>query len=436
VDIFGPTLLPNSVSTPVKLELAINTNQFGRTFQDRTFRFAIRPRPAGVTGTIHNLNINGKRGNIVQVYPATEYFFRPESLNIQNGDYIHFQWTGSNTNPDNNAGQGKQGTDRHNAISTRGPTYLIPGQVFGGDGTNPVGPYATNNALPTFGHFSRNYPAKVTDATIPFLGLSQQDRETLAILYDASTGIGQLGGEQSELDDGGTYFDMGPRVVTQNGNYHYMSTRNNNFSNRSEKALIVVSNNVGQYAHFGYNAASYVIGGTTVWAPTGAFNNLQTLSVVESDRGATSLDSDFSASKLVYVAPAFLDPTNTNFDFGLLPGYVLTIEISYQAKSGVPWYKPQAYHAMDPEGQWDTVDASYSGGVATIQTRNGGYFAVQNQPNYAALVLIPIAIVIVVAVASYFIWKKCGARACGNRCSSVGSTTITTTKDGPRRANV
>ena len=46
----------------------------------------------------------------------------------------------------------------------------------------------------------------------------------------------------SELDDAGTYFDLTPRKVTGINTYHYMSTRNNNFSNRSQKGRIVVSN--------------------------------------------------------------------------------------------------------------------------------------------------------------------------------------------------
>ena len=53
---------------------------------------------------------------------------------------------------------------------------------------------------------------------------------------------GQLGGEMSELDDAGTYFDLGPRKVTRTGVYHYLSTRNNNFSNRSQKGRIIVDN--------------------------------------------------------------------------------------------------------------------------------------------------------------------------------------------------
>jgi len=445
VNIFGS--LVGGVA--MKHQLAINTNQFGRTFQDRTFRFSIRARPAGITGTIYNLNVAGKRGNIVQTYPSHEYFFKPENLMIKNGDFIHFQWSGSNTNPDNNAGQGKAGTDRSNVISARKTTYYYAAQTYPGPATADlnIGPYAPNNPLPTYGHFSRNYPAKITDPTIPFLGFSVQDRETLAILYDKSVGQGQLGGEMSELDDAGTYFDLGPRVVTQNGNYHYMSTRNNNFTNRSQKGLIVVSNDVGAYSHFGYNAATATTGGTTVKTETGAFDTLQTLSVVETPRDgdiAVSLDSSFAASPLVYVAPAFINNQGTTtpgtYSFGTAPGKSVEISIKYNAKAGKPWYTPQVYTSQTPDGAWTTVGgASYSGGVASFQATSGGYFAVQNQPNYAALILIPIAIVIVLFGGGYLFWRYYGKTHCANRCSSLGTSSgpqITSSGSGPRRANV
>ena len=38
-----------------------------------------------------------------------------------------------------------------------------------------------------------------------------------------------------ELDDAGTYYNMGLRRITIPGVYNYMCTRNNNFSNRSQK---------------------------------------------------------------------------------------------------------------------------------------------------------------------------------------------------------
>ena len=51
----------------------------------------------------------------------------------------------------------------------------------------------------------------------------------------------------SELDDAGTYFDLGPRKATSAGIFYYMSTRNNNFSNRSQKGkIVIVANSVAQ----------------------------------------------------------------------------------------------------------------------------------------------------------------------------------------------
>lgn len=49
------------------------------------------------------------------------------------------------------------------------------------------------------------------------------------------------GGEMSQLDDGYTYIDGGLIRFTAPGTYNYMCTRNNNFSNRSQKASLVVT---------------------------------------------------------------------------------------------------------------------------------------------------------------------------------------------------
>ncbi|KAK3753992.1 hypothetical protein QZH41_009267, partial [Actinostola sp. cb2023] len=134
-----------------RLRINVNTGNFGRTFQDRTHLFSIRKRPGSLKGKkIYNVNVRGKRGNIVQVFPSTEYDFVPNTLVVSDGDLVHFQWTGSNTNDRNNAGQGLRGTDRSNVVPIK------------------------------YGEWGRNYPANISTAN--FLGFKANDLKNLAIL--------------------------------------------------------------------------------------------------------------------------------------------------------------------------------------------------------------------------------------------------------------
>lgn len=198
--------------------LAINTAQTGRTFQDRSHVFLIEPRPAGATGKIYNVVVRGKRGNIVETFPAIEYDFVPNKLKVSTDDWVQFQWTGSNTHNNGgnggdgqtgDSGQGRGGTDRSNIVQI--------------DESN------VNYPTPT----TRNSMWKNVRASLP------QTSEDDLIMEFASSGAGA--DVDPLLNDAPASF-VGPLLKFKPGEYHYMSTRNNNFSNRSQKGVLTVTN--------------------------------------------------------------------------------------------------------------------------------------------------------------------------------------------------
>ena len=74
-----------------------------------THVFRIKPWPSSIVqfglSAIHNFNVRGRRGNIVDVYPAVEYDFVGSGLEgskygeIAQYDHLHIQWCGSDANP-------------------------------------------------------------------------------------------------------------------------------------------------------------------------------------------------------------------------------------------------------------------------------------------------------------------------------------------------
>jgi len=79
------------------------------------------------------------------------------------------------------------------------------------------------------------------------------------VLYGVTCTV-QFGGEMSELDDAGTYFDLGAWSVTALGTYHYLCTRNNNFSNRSQKGKVIVVQQKVATNVIGWNGGKVEVG--------------------------------------------------------------------------------------------------------------------------------------------------------------------------------
>lgn len=234
----------NGAASPVKndpwlpfmdkpLRLALNTEQTGRTFQDRSHVFAIRSRPSSVDGTkrIYNLGVRGKRGNIVQTYPAVEYDFVPNILNVKTGDLVHIQWTGCDNNPQGNDGEGKQKTDRSNMV----PMNELKTNHFL-DYLNASSPDKAIAAIPGF--FSS--PQAQLMAHLGQTGCLK--RSELQTRNNNNNGnVNQDIQNCAKLNAAPRYFDGGLVSVSGTGSYKYISSRNNNFSNRSQKATINAS---------------------------------------------------------------------------------------------------------------------------------------------------------------------------------------------------
>ena len=87
----------------VQVSLALSLQTHALVYEDRshTFKLLARPDESVVEeeGTIYNVNVRGRRGGIAKTLPfVSEYDFVPTALyGVQEGDAVHFQWTGANT---------------------------------------------------------------------------------------------------------------------------------------------------------------------------------------------------------------------------------------------------------------------------------------------------------------------------------------------------
>lgn len=291
------------------VKLKVNTNQFGRTFQDRSYVFSIKPLPTAnapadnyadtpaidytsITsalqngGKIYNVNVRGKRGNIVQVYPSVEYDFVPNALALGTKDMIHFQWTGSDYNPrrgcndgtggppdlntystDGNANQNPR-ADRSNIVFTEHMGYNVPKDYLGYDPFNKNLTWAQqfNASKATILANAPCYdPTKDSKATgdqcyntvMRLAYLNQQSDVGSLVLRAGKACLNQTQLNAINNQDVADfhplncakinakpypYFDGGIMFMKKQGWFPYFCSRNNNFSNRQTIGIICVGN--------------------------------------------------------------------------------------------------------------------------------------------------------------------------------------------------
>jgi len=422
-----------------KLQLAVNTAQFGRTFQDRCHAFSLRARPEGACkdADMQLITVTGKRGNIVQTFPATEYKMLPDRANVQKGTCVHWAWTGSNTNPNHNDGQGKQGTDRSNVcpmrvdrydkdlysnfwwdtewkaknqapIAQMGETgdigasypafvkepegYSLPDMVFG---QNRKSTYPNDGAITN---------AEGTKQQLMFKdnllkgALGGMDEEFLSQLCTSRQSTEHDFGNMEELDDASTSVDMEPVPVTAEGCWNYVSTRNNNFSNRSQKGKLCVTPGSVTNQMVGENGGSVRSAlGDWIEIPPGSVTGLQNIkfeSWREKDAHVLMVSNLNMKADEKFMAALYYEPKAL--------------------------HTPRVVHCPEDtencSDQWKDVDEGVidwkekdGGNYATLWSNEGGQYTVVHDTNVPAVAAIAIgSMVFVCALVAviYFRWRS------------------------------
>jgi hypothetical protein len=430
------------------VKLKVNTNQYSRTFQDRSYVFAIKPLPTTSASTnnmrdspsvdatavhsalskggkIYNVNVRGKRGNIVQVYPSVEYDFVPNALALGTNDMIHFQWTGSDYNPrrgcndatggppdlntyftDANADQNPR-ADRSNVVLTQHMGYNVPADYLGFD--HSMSANMTYEQMLALANSTVLQNAPCYNPSTDSHTVAQECYATLIRLayLNQQSDLGSLTLRQgkrcltqTQLDailnqdvadfhplncaklnaKPYPYFDGGIMFMRNSGWFPFFSSRNNNFSNRQQIGVICVGsscstdkNGILQDKNPNLNAATIV-------------KRVSTSTCYNTAMGGGSANANAAHTCL---------PTTANATANAIASSILTLDTE-----------------ATQEGDTDVYGDGNAHGCAAMSARNVFTSGTTVERNIA-LAFILLAVGIVFSWLAYYLYNRYQARRAG-----------------------
>jgi len=207
-------------------------------------------------------------------------------------------------------------------------------------------------------------------------------------------------GNMEELDDAAASFQSAPVRMNTVGCTNYLSTRNNNFSNRAQKGkFCVAEGDVGE--------VRVPQTGTTYSPDTGASSVTWWPGSVDGFDNAMVLVEHTDTTAVIHVGELNLQGTMT-----------VNTEFVAQSlmKAKLVWQGDCPRSQRDSNGEcnlpWETIEFSTlnvdGSSVASADVTNTGTFKVVQEPNVGPIIALTVAILAFVGAVSWVLLNKCG----------------------------
>jgi len=209
-------------------------------------------------------------------------------------------------------------------------------------------------------------------------------------------------GSMDQMDDAGTTTCLEPMKVTKNGEWNFLSTRNNNFSNRSQKGTLIVSDSDTFVASVTEKGGRFTNGpgNAIVVVPPGAVVDGQSLQF-----SVTTWYKPGQDSSIVQLAGPDGGVFNSN---ELVEGGYLEIWVPYNAKG---LNQPTLYYSEDTSSWSDSgearIDYSQNTYYAVKDVNSGGYYKAVNSASWWQVLLLIVFGGLVFSCMGFIIVKKC-----------------------------